>query len=186
MKKIIIGVSAPNNPASKNAIAQLADVFNIEHINMRQPLINMIAQLTSMNPCAQELYCSQKTLVEHLGVSIEELEITLGFNLRTIKSDFFIQRCAESIAISNSGLNGQLFSGQIISGIKTELEAQWLRDQGGHMVHLYQYDDHHHHHPLHELDGDHVCVIDKPTNTAILSEIIAELRTKIFTAKQAA
>ncbi len=186
MNKILIGVSAPNNPTSKIAIAQLAETFNVEHISMRQPLINMIAQLTCMDPFAQEFYCPQQAIIEHLGVSIAELEISLGFTFRTIKSDFFIQRCAESIALSNSGLNGQLFSGQIISGIKSELEAQWLRDQGGHMMHLYQYDDHHHHHPLHEVEGDHVCIIDTPTDTPNLIEIIAKLREKIFPAKQVA
>lgn len=186
MQKILIGVSAPNNKTTQCAIAELADVFGLEHLNMRQPLINMIATLTSMDACAQEYYCSQQVIVEHLGVTIEQLEITLGFNLRTVKNDFFIQRCAEAMAISNSGFNRELFSGQIISGIKTELEAQWLRDQGGHMVHLYQYDNHTHHHPLHELDGDLVCVIDKPSEQPDVSALVASLHAQIHPQKKAA
>lgn len=186
MQKIIIGISSPNNKTSQAAIAKLAELYGLEHINMRQPLINMVAVATCMDPCAQEFYCSQQTLVEHLGVTIEQLEITLGFTLRTIKSDFFIQRCAETMAISNSGFNGQLFSGQIISGIKTELEAQWLRAQGGHMVHLYQYDNHTHHHPLHELDGDLVCILDKPTENPNLSALIASLDARLTNQLQAA
>lgn len=186
MKKIIIGVSAPNNKTSQAAIAQLAEIYGIEHINMRQPLINMVAVATCMEPCAQEFYCTQQALVEHLGITIEQLEITLGFTLRTIKPDYFIQRCAETIAISNSGFNGQLFSGQIISGINTELEASWLRAQGGHMVHIYQYDQITHHHPLHELDGDLVCVIDKPSENPNLTQLIAALDARLNPQLQAA
>lgn len=186
MKKIIIAVSAANNYTSRAAVASIAEAFDLEHISMRQPLINMIATITNMDACAQEFYCSQQCVVEHLGITIEQLEITLGFNLRTIKSDFFIQRCAETMAISNNGFNGQLFSGQIISGIKTELEAQWLRDQGAHIVHLYQYDDLAHHHPLDELEGDLVCVIDKPSRQFEVGEIIASLRERIHPQKKAA
>jgi hypothetical protein len=186
MQKTIIGVSSPNNKTTRAAIAMLAEEFCIEHINMRQPLIEIVAQLTAINPCSLEHYCPQTLQVEHLGISVEELEIALGFNLRTIKSDFFVSRCAEKIAISNSGFNGQLFSGQIISGLKTELEAQWIREQGGHVVHLYQYDNLSHHHPLNELDGDLVCVIDQPTDMPNLREIIQSLREKIYPTLQAA
>lgn len=186
MKKIIIGVSSPNNKTSQAAIAQIAEVYGLEHINMRQPLINMVSVATCMDPCAQEFYCTQQTIIQDLGISIEQLEITLGFTLRTIKSDFFIQRCAEIIAISNSGFNSQLFSGQIISGIKTELEAEWLRAQGGHMVRIYQYDQHAHHNPLHELDGDLVCVIDNPSETPNLTQLIAALDAHINPQLQAA
>lgn len=186
MKKILIGVSAPNNKTSQAAIAQLAEVFTLNHISMRQPMINMIAALTEIDKTSQEFYCSQEFMVDHLGISIEQLEISLSLTLRTVKSDFYIKHCCEALAHARQGFIGELFSGQIISGIKTELEAQWIREQGGQMVHIYQFDDHHYHHPLHEIDGDFVCVIDRPSPTPDTSELIQKLRGKLYPIKQAA
>lgn len=186
MKKILIGISSPNNSPARSAIAALAEEFNVEHISMRQPLINMIATLTNMEPVHQEFTCSPQALVEGLGISIAELEVTLAFNLRTIKSNFFITRCAESIAISNSGFNGQLFNGHIISGINTELEAQWLRDQGGLLVHLYHYEDQSQFHALHEMDGDLICIIDSNARSQQLTATIASITARINHHKKAA
>lgn len=186
MKKILIGVSSPNNSAARSSIALLAEEFNVEHICMRQPLINMIATLTNMEPVHQEFTCSPQALVEGLGISIAELEVTLAFNLRTIKSNFFVTRCAETIAISNSGFNGQLFNGHIISGINTELEAQWLRDQGGIMLHLYHYEDQSQFHALHEMDGDLICIIDSNTRSQQLTSTIASITARINQQKKAA
>lgn len=186
MKKILIGISSPNNGTSRSAIATLVEEFNVEHISMRQPLINMIATLTNMEPVHQEFSCSPQAVVEGLGISIAELEARLAFNLRTIKSNFFITRCAESIAISNSGFNGQLFNGHIISGINTELEAQWLRDHGGVMVHLYNYEDQSQFHALHEIDGDLICIIDTNTRSQQLTATIADIKAVLSQQKQAA
>lgn len=186
MQKILIGVSAPNNKTSQAAIAQLADVFTLNHLNMRQPIINMIAALTEIDKTAQEFYCSQDHMVDHLGINIEQLEISISLSLRTFNREFFIKHCDEAIEHARRGFLGELFSGQIISGIKTDLEAQWIRDNGGQVVHLSQYDDAIYHNPLNELDGDLVCVIEQPSPTPDTSELIAQLREKIYPAKQAA
>lgn len=186
MQKILIGVSAPNNETTKAAIAQLSEVFTLNHLNMRQPMINMIAALTEIDKTAQEFYCPQDYIIDHLGISIEQLEISLSLTLRTFKRDFYINHCADALAHARHGYLGQLFSGQIISGIKTELEAQWIREQGGQMVHIYQYTDACYHHPLNEIQGDLVCVIDQPSNTPDTRELIQNLRNKIYPTKQAA
>lgn len=187
MSKLLIGVSAPNNYAARTAIATIAEEFCVEHISMRQPVINMIATLTAMDPVHQEFACSPHAIVEGLGVSIGELEIALSFNLRTIKTDFFIERTKETIGVSNSGLNGELFNGQLISGIRTELEAQWVRDQGGVMIHLYHYDNAAEFHALNEMDGDLVAVIgsDSPTKNN-MAATLAALQARITINKKAA
>lgn len=175
MNKLLIGVSAPNNHTARTAIATIAEEFCVEHISMRQPVINMIASLTAMDPVHQEFACSPHATVEGLGISIGELEIALAFNLRTIKPDFFIERTKETMGISNTGFNGELFSGQLISGIRTELEAQWVRDQGGVMVHLYHYDNTSEFHALHEMDGDLVVITnsDAPTKNNMAASLAA-------------
>jgi hypothetical protein len=186
MKKMLIGVSAYNNSTTRAAIATLAEEFCIEHISMRQPLINMIATLTAMDPAHQEFSCTPNLIVEHLGITIGELEVALGLNLRTIKPDFFIQCTRETIGISNAGLNGELFSGHLISGLKTELEAQWIRDQGGLVIHLYQYDNTADFHALNEMDCDLVINIgNNPTRNNLVASIAA-IKGHLCAIKQAA
>lgn len=187
MKKLLIGISSPINSTIRQVIATIAEEFCLEHISMRQPLINMVATLSNLNPTHQEFLCSPHATVEGLGITISELEVALGFSLRTIKSDFFIQRTQESIDISNSGLNGELFSGHIISGIRTEEEAQWLRDQGGLLVHLYHYQNGVKLHALDEIDGDAVAIIshDHPTKNN-LAATLDTIHSRTTHAKKAA
>jgi hypothetical protein len=175
MNKLLIGISAPINQASRDAISVFTEEFNLEHINLRQPVINMVAALTNMHPTHQEFCCASHEKIDDLGISIAELELSIAFSLRASNGHFFIVRAQAAIAQSAHGMHNKLFNGYIVSGIKTEAEAQWIRNQGGLVVHLYQYDNTVDFHALNELDSDLVFNISSknPTRNNLTASIVA-------------
>ncbi len=187
MKTILIGISAPVNSATRDALSVFAEEFNLEHINLRQPVINMVASLTNMHPTQQEFCCASNQVIDDLGISIAELELSLSLELRLHNPRFFIERAQAVMNNSSTGMHAELFSGNLVSGIKTEIEAQWIRDQGGMVVHLYQYDNKADFHALNEHDGDFVFNIssNNPTRNNLLASIAA-VRGRISSQHEAA
>lgn len=137
--KILIGISSPRNALTQAAIAILTSLLNLKHINMRQPMVNMLAGLLGRQSSEIQFDIPSETKIKGLSTTLAELEVMLAFNLRTLNANYFIEQAKTHIELANSGINLQLFDGQIITGISTELEAQWIRDQGGLMVHIYDY-----------------------------------------------
>lgn len=185
MKTLLIGISAPINNASRDAVGVLTEEFNVEHFNLRQPVIDMVAALTKMHPTHQEFCCEHHEVIDDLGMSIAELELMIALNLRTANPLFFVERLQRQIQKSMHGMHNELFNGNIVSGIKSEAEAQWIRDQGGLVVHLYQYDNTVDFHALSEKDCDLVFDISS-TNPTRNNMPIAAIRARINYMQRAA
>ncbi len=187
MKKLLIGVSAPNNTNARAAIAVVADEFGLEQLTMRQPIINLLAALTNEHPTHHEFCNARSDIVQGLGVSVADTEAALSFSLRTINPSFFIERMKVAQALSRRGMNGELFNGDLICGIKTEMESQWIRDQGGIMLHMYYYDNTAEFHALNEMDSDLIAIIDSnaPTKNNLAATLTA-LQARLANIKKAA
>jgi hypothetical protein len=189
MKKLI-GISAPRNQLSQAAITIMASILNLKHINMRQPMINMLAALQGTDPAILQFDTAPETTAQGLNISLADLELTLAFNLRTLNPAYFIEHAKNQLQIANTGLHSKLFDGQIITGITTELEAQWLRDQGCLVIHIYDYSPQNliKFHGLNEKDQDLVLVT---SNTVPIAEsnvysIIETVRQRFSYQKEAA
>lgn len=187
MKKQLIGISSPNNNSARGAIAVIAEEFSLEHFSMRQPVINMLASLTNEHPTHHHFCNARNQIIQGLGSTVAETEAVLSFSLRTINPSFFIERMKVAQALSRRGMNNELFNGDIISGIKTEPEADWIRQQGGIVIHLYHYGDVAEFHALNEIDGDLVAIIgtESPTKNN-MAATLAAIDVRITTAKKAA
>ncbi|QEY15497.1 hypothetical protein D0C16_05610 [Cellvibrio sp. KY-GH-1] len=141
MKKILIGISSPTNAVARNAASTITEHYNIEHINMRQPVLDMLAALTGIHSTELEHDTPQTMLIENLGTTIADAEASLAFNLRAMNKTFFIKRAESAIKQSACTMHAQIFNGHLVSGIKTEMEAEWLRSAGGLLIHLCHYDN---------------------------------------------
>lgn len=139
MNKQLIGATNPCNAFARTCIAIIGETLSLEHINMRQPVIDMIAALRGEHPADTEFNAPVQAQIADLGYSIADAETALAFSLRTLRKDFFIKRVEAALQRSQKTVHAELFSGSIISGIRTELEAQWVRNQGGLMVHIHHF-----------------------------------------------
>lgn len=187
MKSILIGISAPNNNQSREAMAVITEEFGLEHLSMRQPLINIMATLTNEHPTHYQFCNAQQQIVQGLGVTVAETEAAISLTLRSINPAFFIERMKVSQAISRRGMNSELFCGDLISDIKTEQEAQWIRSKGGLIVHLYNYNNLSEFHALNEMDNDLVVTIsnEHPTKNN-MAATLAAIKTRINKHQKAA
>lgn len=166
MKKLLIGVTGIGNSVTRKFSAQVAEEFNIEHINMRAPLLKMIGALHGVDSTHVEHNMPGATTLPTLKASNYDLEITLAYTLRALNKDFFINEVAQCMQRSLHTINRELFSGHLITGITSQHDAQWLRNQGGLLLHVYNYDSKTPVTQLNEMPGDIPVVIDNTANAA--------------------
>lgn len=187
-QKRLLGISAPNNHATRRLIAAVLDVLNLEHINLRQPLINMLATTSGMHPTLWELEVSPSEKIEHLGHTVHDAEHAIALALRTLNHEYFINHAKSSIAKSTNSIHHELFDGYLISNVNTEAEAKWIRDSGGHVLHIFERDHITEHHPLAIRQGDSSHVIGRTDqiNKQSLRQLMLQLLDRTQPNKKAA
>jgi hypothetical protein len=188
--KMLIGVSAPLIPMSQAAIATIGSALNLRQINMRKPMIDMLAALLGEEPLNWDYKFTGDTYINELASSVDSLEASLALCLRNKASNFFIQRAAAEIELFNAADSGFLYSGQIVSGLRTEQESKWIRDQGGIVIHIQDYSlvGQGQFHALAEKDGDLIINTGPslPTSEKHVWETIEKIRDVFGTDKKAA
>lgn len=182
MNKLLVGITGISTKTTRRCAQAIREHFNLEHINMRQPVINMIASTMGREPLDLEYSIPGNQAIKSLNTSVHDLEITLAFSLRTLCKDFFINEVKATQKRSRAGLNDSLFAGYLISGITSEHEAHWLREQGGIVVHIHHYESTTPICSLQEKPGDIVVVCDSSTS---LQDAIATIANNINTAQAA-
>lgn len=131
---------------------------------MRAPLLKMIGALHGVDATHLEHNVPGTATLPTLKASNYDLEITLAYTLRTLNKDFFINEVKACMQRSLTTFNQELFSGHLITGITSQHEAQWLRNQGGLLLHVYHYDSKTPVTQLNEMPGDIPVVIDNTAN----------------------
>lgn len=182
MKKILIGISSPNSAVARNASSVIAEHYNLEHISMRQPVLDMLAAITGVHSTELEHNTTPFQTIEHLGSTLSDAEITLAYTLRTMNKSFFIRRTESAISRSLNTMNAQIFDGHIISGINTEMEADWLRSNGGLLIHLCHTDNKTPIHFLNKQQDDLSILLSINTTDADIKALLPKLTNQ----KQAA
>lgn len=186
MKKLLIGITGSSNQVTRDFAAQVAEEFCIEHINMRTPLLKMIAALHGVDATHVEHNMPGNSTLETLKASNHDLELTLGYTLRTLNKDFFINEAKLAIARSQHTIHNELFSGHLITGITSQHEAQWLRNQGGLLLHVYHYCSKTPVNQLTEMPGDIPIVIDNTANAGYITRTAMATIHSALTLKKAA
>lgn len=180
MQKLLIGISAPQIAIAQAAIATMGSALNLHHTSMRQPMVNMLAALLGEDPVNLDYKISGATHIKELATTAEALEASLALCLRNKASNFFIQRAVAAMEAADQSASGEFYSGHIISGLRTEQESKWIRDQGGIVIHIYDYSavGQCQFHALAEKDGDTVIVTSEsfPTTESNVWKVIHGIR----------
>lgn len=174
MKKLVGIVSA--HPVGSNKLtATLGELLGLQHINMLQPVINMLAALIGEHPATISTDYSVNMPVGDTGATLGELVTLYASNHHVLNENFFINKLRLHHQSSQQTYLKHVFNGHIISNITTEAEAKWVRDEGGVIVHEYDYRSGHQFHALDEKDGDlHIIISDAAPLTDQLTEMLAE------------
>jgi len=127
---------------------------------------------------AQEIIHSidPNTMADPFGKTIFELEKSIDAMLRSGDEKCFINYTAGVLdTMKKNRTYNALFSGHIITGIKTDVEADWLRKQGGLLLHIYDYRQTPHNY-IDEHEGDLQINAEK-AGTHELATIISAIET---------
>lgn len=135
-----IGVSAPNTPATRAAISTLCEDLNIQHISMRMASYSMVASLVGIHPVELIQSCAKTEVVGMPGITLADLEQVISDAMRRVNPSVFINMAQKDLENKDRLITKQFFDGYLISGIDSNEEAEWIRQQGGVVLHIGQRD----------------------------------------------
>ena len=133
-QKIMIGITGTRHSGKRMLASVMTEDLRLMHINMQQPVINACAALGNMDP-----YDFYRAPME---AEFAPYGMTAGQLLKRIQSVLIYEDRKALIHAAERTLESRnhvmkLFSGIVVSGITRDDEADWVRTNGGLMIHLH-------------------------------------------------
>lgn len=135
----LIGVSAPNTERTREIIRTLRTQLQLMRICMRQPLFDALGALLKETTHELERHTPPHEHYKKWGMNQRELEEKFSSLLLSCNSLAFAEHTEQRLQELQQPVTETLFSGYLITGITTTEEAAWLRERGGTMLHIYDY-----------------------------------------------
>jgi hypothetical protein len=172
---ILLGISAPNTTRVRTIITTLINQLQLFNVNIRQPALAALAALLEVSEHELVRHTEPHRHFKRWGKNLIELENSLCQLVRAGNPLCFTDYAENKMQSLEARIKIKLNSGYIITGIQTEQEAKWLRERGGTLLHVYdyqaigfQYVDEH--------DSDQSLVISTDNEHA-LAQLIATIET---------
>jgi hypothetical protein len=136
--KLLIGLSGAAGSGKSTAQRIIADRYGLARVNFADPLKDGIAAMFDLD----ERYLSgelKEQPLPWLGKSPRELMQTLGteWGRELVAKDLWI-RLARLRLMQLEKIEGEAFLGAVFSDACNRQEADWIRRQGGTVIHLYR------------------------------------------------
>lgn len=177
MSQLLIGLHGLARTGKDTAASYLADHYALLSYAFAEPLKAALAQLFSLTPAHLEGALKELPLPE-IGKSPRELMQLLGTDWarNLVHRDLWLLLAKQNIS-TQLEVDQTHFNGVVIRDVRFENEAQWIRSQGGHVVHILRPDAqpvaaHISETPLHIGIKDAVV-----HNTGSIEEFYSELRS---------
>lgn len=136
MSRILLGVSHPRfSIEARNVIRFFVDHLNLRHQNIEQPIADAVAALLRISPHELAVETNSRKPVQVFDKTAADLfadfkGAALSENSQALLVLHLLNESELPEAMRAS------FNGEIISGITNEAEADWIRDNGGLMLHI--------------------------------------------------
>lgn len=167
----LIGISAPNTQRTRAIIHLLREQLQLLHICMRQPVVKALAALLEIEPHDLVRHTEPHRHYKRWGKNLAELEESLSQLVHQGNPLCFTDYTEHQMKKNADNIKPQLFSGYLITAIGTEAEAAWLRQQGGTLLHIYDYTLAYYGNYLDEHDTDHSIVCGNDCEAALANFI---------------
>ncbi len=128
---LLIGLAGPARCGKSTAQALLAEEFGLVRLNFADPIKDALTTMLDIDFHSLEGAAKEEPLY-HLGRSPRELMQTLGteWGRELCGSDWWIKVAERRLAMFE-GIEGDAYSGAVISDVRFNEEADWLRNRGG-------------------------------------------------------
>jgi hypothetical protein len=137
VSKLLLGVSAPEHSThARNAIRYLVERLNARHSNIEQLVIDAAATVLRVSSHEFEIYIEPHKTLPLLNINSVELKQKIRAALCSQNPYFLIDSLNQCIHKAKNHSIDHLFNGNIISGITTNVEADYIRSHQGLMLHI--------------------------------------------------
>lgn len=178
MQKIMIGITGTRHSGKRMLTSLIAEDLRLMHINLQQPAINACAGIANMDPYDFYRAPMEAELTPYgmtAGQLLKRIQAVLIYNDR----DALIKATEQTLAARSNVMH--LFSGVVVSGITRDNEADWLRNQGGQLIHLHntQYIGNRPLVHVSNQDALHMFYSKAKFDSAIIPAVIETIRSKL-------
>lgn len=137
MSKLLLGVSAPEQSNhGRNAIRYLVERLNARHSNIEQLVIDAAATVLRISSHEFEVYIEPHKTLPLLNINAVELKQKIRAALCSQNPYFLIDSLNQCLHKAKSQAIDHIFNGNIVSGITTNVEADYIRSHDGLMLHI--------------------------------------------------
>lgn len=132
--KPLFGITGTKNQAARNARRFICDGVNLLHTNIKQPIFTALADQTHLTEFELEHHVDLYRKLTTHDFSAIELYNAIELSMITQDHNALINAAVDDMHGKNIII--EYANGYLVSGIDTDAEAEWIRSQGGAVIHL--------------------------------------------------
>lgn len=132
--KMLIGVTSTHD--TKLSVKKIREAHNLLHSNMQQPVIEAAAILLGVNSHEYTHHIDKRVVQAPWGKTAQEIESGILDLLHAGNENCLIQHMETNLAKYSASPLKKLTNGNLVSGITTPEEADYIRSNGGVVLHI--------------------------------------------------
>lgn len=136
--KILLGLTGIDSVQSRNVRRSLVDSLNVLHVNIKQPVIDMVAMLLRISAHEFEHHFDKNVTLKKFNAPASSIFAKVEAAVCSGNKNALIEEALT--AMERHDAIADMMAGTLISGINTDDEAHWLRHRGGQIIHIIDQD----------------------------------------------
>ena len=136
--KMLLGLTGTNSVQGRNVRRALVDSLNVMHVNIKQPVIDMMASLFRITPHEYEHHFEKTKTITQFNQPANNMFRGVEASICAGNKNTLIDLCINAMARQDS--ISDRTEGTLISGINNDTEANFVRSRGGQIIHLINQD----------------------------------------------
>jgi len=133
-KQLLVGIHGLAYNGKSSVAKTLADRLDLMKFTIAEPVTEACARIL-MIPHHDFLQLDKERRITGMRFTPRQLMQAIGRSLRDCQEDFLLKELENRMS-PRHGMHDLLFGGSLITDIRLPIEAQWLRDRGGVLVHI--------------------------------------------------
>jgi hypothetical protein len=143
---MLIGITSTHD--LKLTVKKFRDAHNLLHSNMQQPAIEATAIVLGVNSHEYTHHIDKRVVQAPWGKTAQEIQEGIANLLHAGNENCLIQHMQTNLEKYASSPLQKLTNGNLVSGISTPAEAEYIRSNNGAVLHIVNAKRQHKHNPL--------------------------------------
>lgn len=132
--KMLIGVTSTHK--LKKSVKKLIEFHNLLHSNIQQPVIDATAIVLGVNAHEYTHHIDKRVVQAPWSKTAQEIESGISNLLHAGNENCLIQHLEKNLTKYAGSPLQKLINGNLVSGITTPQEADYIRNKGGAVLHI--------------------------------------------------